>query len=61
MLRESLVCQKMWPSTRVVDIGKSQPAKNYNLSRLISNLSRLKKTNYPVLVLLPRNLPYVVS
>jgi hypothetical protein len=28
---------------RVVILGKSQPAKNRNLSRLISNLSRLKK------------------
>ena len=23
---ESLVCKKMWPSTRVVDTGKFQPA-----------------------------------
>jgi hypothetical protein len=28
---------------RVIVIGKSQPAKNRNLSRLISKLSRLEK------------------
>ena len=42
MLCESLVCQKMWSSTGVVDIGNSQPAKNRNLSQLLSNLSRLR-------------------
>ncbi len=41
---------------RLVHIGKSQPAKNRNLSRLISNLSRLKKKTY----CLPRDLPCLV-
>jgi hypothetical protein len=36
--------------SRPVILGISQPAKNRNLSRLISNLSRLKKQSYPVLV-----------
>jgi hypothetical protein len=35
--------------SRIVILGKSQPAKNRNLSRLISNLSRLKN-KYPELV-----------
>ena len=37
-------------SLRLVFIGKSHQAKNRNLSRLISNLNRLKKYNYLVLV-----------
>jgi hypothetical protein len=34
--------ERKWQKDRPVNIGTSQPAKNPNLSRLISNLSRLK-------------------
>ena len=43
----------------MVTSGKSQPAKNRNLSRLISSLSRLKKRKAPS-TCVPRNLPCLV-